>query len=145
MSVDLDKLDAIEAKATASPWFYNSYSSVFSRNTPEYDLIIEELMGVKRPLTYEEKKREYDADPAICYVPAQYGDTATGRHAIDADFIAELRNAYPEISKEIRALREVVAAYENRDWWANSEYLEDRQAAQIRLEKAIAKYKAVAQ
>lgn len=37
-------------------------------------------------------KDAHDVDPVVSWVPAQYGDTATGKHAIDAEFIAAAVN-----------------------------------------------------
>jgi hypothetical protein len=109
--------------ATPGPWGWNSYSAIHSASimqaetddTPDYP-------EGKRPgppfFTDEDnawlaqREAAYEADPLVAWVPAHYGDTATGRHAADADFIAHTRTDIPTLLTEIDQLRERLAAAE---------------------------------
>lgn len=81
-------------KATEGPWFYNSYSAIFSGPMVPID---DEWEG---DFDDPEQKRDYylNADAGIANVPAAYGDTAIGRHQADAEYIAA---ANPHAIKEI--------------------------------------------
>jgi hypothetical protein len=109
--------------ATPGPWGWNSYSAIHSApimqaetdDTPDYP-------EGKRPgppfFTDEDnawlaqREAAYEADPLVAWVPAHYGDTATGRHAADADFIAHTRTDIPTLLTEIDQLRARLAAAE---------------------------------
>lgn len=88
-----DQLEALWKAATPGPWFYNTYSTVFSA-----------------PLTAaleDEAVETYETDPAVCRVPAKYGDTAPlgTRQCADARLIVALVNALPEILTALRRTR----------------------------------------
>lgn len=42
-------------------------------------------------------QREKAVEPIVAWVPSSYGDTATGRFAADAQWIAESHNAWPTL------------------------------------------------
>jgi hypothetical protein len=79
MTVDLDKLEALEKAATPGPWFVE-------------------------PTKYTEPDGRQD----ICHETeerAVYDWPAEGLEPGDAHFLAELRNAFPDLLSEVRELR----------------------------------------
>lgn len=110
--MDDSALRAKAEKATRGPWFSNGYSSISAANKVEpYEQWLESEDG-KRFLAQAEHQRgplhdkEYELDPNVAYVPAHHGDTATGQHADDREYIAACS---PE---RILALLDRVAAAE---------------------------------
>jgi hypothetical protein len=87
MRVDIDKLEALERAATPGPWFVE-------------------------PTKYTEPDGRQD----ICHETeerAVYDWPAEGLEPGDAHFLAEARNAFPELVREVRELRGIAeAAYE---------------------------------
>ena len=102
-----ERLAAIKARseaATPGPWFWNSYSGIFSA--------ICEVSGTEAPKC---ERIDHDDDrctPSVAHVPPSYGDTATGLHAADADFIASARTDVPELVAEVERLQACVAMWE---------------------------------
>lgn len=99
--------------ASPGPWFGNSYSAVFSGPLNRtYDAWVEPLVRIGHELEryghcepcgdwkpshlapspslghgcryFDE---EYERDPNVLHVPSHHGDTSTGRHRADCDFI----------------------------------------------------------
>ena len=92
---DYAKLKELASKATKGDWFTNSYSRVqahASGETEKQALAAYDAAG--RPLDamghtpIEWRERFAQADYTVCRVPHSYGDTATGRHRADMDYIA---------------------------------------------------------
>jgi len=102
--------------ATPGPWYWNSYSMVQSSpmTVAEQALenrILAENDGDPAALDDPRYKTEwYQAESAVCFVPASHGDTATGRHAADAAFIAEARTDIPALLGALAASQAQVAA-----------------------------------
>lgn len=110
--------------ATPGPWGYNSYSRVdagaFIANYDNPDA--PDYPDGSRPGSQPghkffdevdnawlaQRHAAYEADPEVASVPAEYGDTATGRHANDAEFIAYARTDVPRLLDEIDRLRDGV-------------------------------------
>lgn len=111
---DLD-LDAIRRRcdaATPGPWFWNSYSGIFStpfvqRDEAFTEAICETEWGDREyrdwPEEWQDRKSEERSD--VAHVPPHHGDTAIGRQAADADFIAHAREDVPALLAEIERLR----------------------------------------
>jgi hypothetical protein len=93
-------------RATEGPWFWNSYSGVFSGPwVKRYDAAEQEI-----PDAAPDEDPRWDAlpEPLVASVPPAYGDTATGRHAHDAVFIAEARTDVPQLAQDLlEALEEI--------------------------------------
>lgn len=86
-TVDLDKLEALERAATPGPWFVE-------------------------PTKYTEPDGRQD----ICHEKeerAVYDWPAEGLEPGDAHFLAEARNAFPELVREVRELRGIAEAAVN--------------------------------
>jgi hypothetical protein len=84
MRVDIDKLEALERAATPGPWFVE-------------------------PTKYTEPDGRQD----ICHETeerAVYDWPAEGLEPGDAHFLAEARNAFPELVREVRELRGIAEA-----------------------------------
>jgi hypothetical protein len=102
-----DRLDEIKArldKATPGPWGYNSYRAVFGPpaliqaydDAPDYPEGPRPTIGTPEDMAWcAQRAAAYEAEPIVASVPAHYGDTATGRHAADAEFIAHAREDVP--------------------------------------------------
>lgn len=95
----LDKAEAQLAQCSPGPWFFGGYAGVFSKpKVAEWDPWLDgiaddhsldrgacpECGGESCRLAAEAYRRE----PVVAHTPAQYGDTATGEHAVDAQHIA---------------------------------------------------------
>jgi hypothetical protein len=96
MKAAMTDLRALAEAATPGPWFYDSYSRVFSTLLVQAD----------------------DDNCEVASVPPAAGDTAHGRHAADAAYIAAV---YPDVV--LRLLDVVDAAREIQptrydDQWA---------------------------
>lgn len=116
-ALDLDAVEARAIAATDGPWFYDSYSGVFS--APKVALYDPWLDTVDASHTMERHGRcdacgqdgcrlfsdEYRRNPLVAHVPAHHGDTAIGARAADAKFIAAARTDVPKMAAEIRWLR----------------------------------------
>jgi hypothetical protein len=99
--VDLDELERLHAEATAGPWFFNSYSSIFSAPMSRaYDAAEEAL-----PPDADDAAYAALPEAMVAYVPASHGDTAGPQACLDAKFIVALHNAFPALAAELRALR----------------------------------------
>jgi len=109
--------EAICAKASQPPW-YGGYSSVYCKMSQDESDRLEALVGERpTPISLDnpeyvawcQRRREaYEADPLVLSVPAEYGDTATGRHAADMEFAISARTALPLALAELRRVREIV-------------------------------------
>lgn len=116
---NLDEIEQRAAKATPGPWFWNSYSRICSAPLIQVDHDGPDYPDVPRPgppfFTDEDnawlaqRQAAYAADSTVAHVPALYGDTATGRHAADATFIAAARVDVPRLVAEVRRLRSLIA------------------------------------
>ena len=117
------KIRARADAATPGPWGYNSYSAVHSTPMVEATARLErehEVAG--EPYDDEgEPSGEWAARfaavaPAVARVPPSYGDTATGRHAADAAFIAAARIDVPRLLDALEAAEQATReAVEERD------------------------------
>lgn len=98
--------------ATPGPWGYNSYSGVFgppdlcaADDGPDYPESPRPTPGSPEDRGWvAQRSAAYEADPRVCKVPALYGDTAIGRHAADAEFIAHAREDVPYLLARLDAL-----------------------------------------
>jgi hypothetical protein len=108
-----DRLAEIRARldaATPGPWGWNSYNGVYSGPLIQADARLEaehEAAGAPwdedgEP-SGEWRSRFADVAPRVCSVPPSYGDTATGRHAADAQFIAHARADIPWLLEQLAA------------------------------------------
>lgn len=96
----------LDAEATKGPWFYNSYSGVFSEPVSrEYDVAVEALPD-------DAPAEAFDGlvEPCCAHVPVVGGDTATAQGARDAALIAAYRTAAPLLAAECERLRDILAA-----------------------------------
>jgi hypothetical protein len=57
-------------------------------------------------------KDAYDADALVAHVPAQYGDTATGRHRFDAEHIASW---HPAVALAVADWLDLIANWRGPD------------------------------
>jgi hypothetical protein len=80
----LAALAKVRSAGTAGPWFYNSYAAVFSaplvQIADDWPLDGEDIA--------EPRRYYHEAEPLVASVPPLVGDSAHGRHAADAEFIA---------------------------------------------------------
>ena len=114
----LARLRALAAEATPGPWFYNGYGGVFSSpltqvfddlDNPECELPKhKESCGTGPCPGCPYFEHEHEHGPVVAHVPVHHGDTAIGRHAVDAAFIAETRSLVPALLDEIERLRAVI-------------------------------------
>lgn len=119
MSDDLAPIRERLGAATPGPWFWNSYSGVFAGgpeiNPRSYDewWDAQEAAGAT-DADFEKGGRlyaeDYRRDPLVAHVPAIAGDTATGRHAADADFIANAPADVAYLLAEVDRLRDLASA-----------------------------------
>lgn len=105
----LSEFQQLVEGATPGPWFYNSYSGVFSAPLMEQCKALEDECAAAGwppcdlPQDQPWYDRFYDTEPQVCKVPAHHGDTATGRHAANAAFIAACRDMVPKLLEVARA------------------------------------------
>lgn len=119
---DLDRIEAYCAAATEGPWFWNSYSAVYTGGMQAqwkqfdqaWDAAGEPDFTDANGQRNDWHRRHYEAEPRVCGVPAEYGDTATGRHADDARFIAAARTDLPALCAEVRRLREFIESLDHQ-------------------------------
>lgn len=102
---ELDAIEAYTNAASGGPWFWNSYSAVFSARC--------RVSGKIAPSCFPEEGSDdyHDEDectPVVAWVPRTSGDTATKQGALDARFIEKARTDMPRL---IAALREIIQAY----------------------------------
>ena len=98
----------LDAEATKGPWFYNSYSGVFSEPVSrEYDVAVDALPD-------DAPAEAFDGlvEPCCAHVPVVGGDTATAQGARDAALIAAYRTAAPLLAAECSRLQERVRVLE---------------------------------
>lgn len=122
--LDVEAIRARERATTPGPWFWNSYSAVLAAPFIAAWESHEGFPDGERPgvgsaedfAWRRQRDAAYEATPAVCHVPPHYGDTATGRHAADAQFIAEARQDIPalldenaRLTAENAALREALS------------------------------------
>lgn len=83
------RLRELEAAATPGPWFFNSYSTLFSAPLSKVHCEIEAKIPDDAP------DEAYDVLPETrtAFVPTIAGDTATAQGRRDAALIAAARNA----------------------------------------------------
>lgn len=133
-SLDLEAIEARANAATPGPWFWNSYAKVSAAPLvqAEEDWPIDEATE-----EVADFGRFYvEAMATVAWVPPRMGDTATGRHAADADLIAHAREDIPALVAALRerdarlvaleaALRELVEQVGTRydDQWATGPVL----------------------
>ena len=101
----LAEVRRLDAEATKGPWFYNSYSGVFSEPVSrEYDVAVEALPD-------DAPAEAFDGlvEPCCAHVPVVGGDTATAQGARDAALIAAYRTAAPLLADECERLRACMA------------------------------------
>lgn len=139
--------------ASPSPWYYNGYSAVFSGPMVQvsddfwsderlddghsYDHRAGQICPAcgerpaigndgKRFGTYwdcEFHKEAYDADSLVAGVPAQYGDTATGRHQKDAVHVESWDpNAAFAVAELIEQIAEDLDLDDDHDGFDSSVY-----------------------
>lgn len=101
----------LEQAATKGPWFYNSYSSIHSKELSQrYGELAKEGQGDR---TKEEWRELLHAnEPVVARVPAHHGDTAIGHNAKNAWFIAAVRTAVPRLIAEVERLRAACKVFE---------------------------------
>lgn len=109
--MDLDAIRKRAEAATPGPWFYNSYNAVASgpMTRKNHELVEAPHDAAGSPWTedgdypkpWKSLDREYE--PGVCRVPPTMGDTATGRHAADAEFIAHARTDVPDLLAALEA------------------------------------------
>ena len=104
---ELREIEARAAAATKGPWFYNSYNQVQSSPFCQaYNEFEEKVVAERGEDHLDDKDLEKDWPvPRVCSVPPVSGDTAIGRHAADAEFIAHARTDAPALIAEVRMLR----------------------------------------
>jgi hypothetical protein len=96
----------LDAEATSGPWFYNSYSTVFSEPASEaYEALVQAIPD-------DAPDEAWEALPAgyVASVPVVGGDTATAEGSKDAALIAHFRTAAPLLAAEVERLRAENAA-----------------------------------
>lgn len=104
------------AKITPWPWFWNTYSCVFSSPmthlSNELELLHEkagEPWGPDGNYPHAWKEIDKALNSVVTWVPPSHGDTATGRHAADAIFIEHS-------PADVRALLDYIAELERAAW-----------------------------
>jgi hypothetical protein len=135
-----DLLDKRASEATEGPWFYNSYSMVFSSpKMPPYDSWHPEDEGHtleragkcepcgewREPLCYPDGsvhwtwprghgckhfEQDYDMSPEVAGVPSHHGDTAVRSRKADAEYIATM---HPEVGKAQAAMLRVLGSVDH--------------------------------
>lgn len=109
--IDLEAIRKRVAAATRGDWGYNSYSAIFANSLiAGYDDSPDYPDGPRPGGTpghaffddadnawLAQRHAAYEADPIVAHVPAEYGDTATGRHAADAEFISHAKRDVPAL------------------------------------------------
>ncbi len=121
--LDIEAIRKRVEAATTGPWSYNSYSRVDADamaanwDNPSLDYPDDPRPCTVTGIAFDEADNTwlaqhhaaYEADAMVCGVPAEYGDTATGRHAADAEFIAHAITDIPLLMDEIEQLRTELA------------------------------------
>lgn len=119
--LDLAPIKARVDAASVGPWAYNGYSGIASVPllhawdawTDAHEGHEFERTGKCEPCGSdagcEFAEEYYERYSWIGWVPSHHGDTATGRHAADAEFIAHAREDIPALVAEIEMLRAMVA------------------------------------
>lgn len=101
-----DRLTQIETRVKAAypgPWFWNSYSGIFSgtcRITGRHHVSPEGYNGC--PV---QEEHDDDCTPVIAWVPSAHGDTAGPQDGNNADFIAHSREDIEWLLAEVRRLK----------------------------------------
>ena len=123
----------LDAAATKGPWFYNSYSGVFSEPVSrEYDVAVEAL-----PDDAPAEAFGGLVEPCCAHVPVVGGDTATAQGARDAALIAEYRTAAPLLADECSRLQaEVTQLRAERDMPCAHRLEEERLQERVRVLEA---------
>lgn len=117
-AIDLAAIKARADAATEGPWFYNSYSGIFTAHRLlEFDDWMDPLVdgghtlerGGTCPACTSAKgcaiaREVYDREPIVAHVPAWAGDTAVGRRCADAEFIAAARTDVPALLAAVAEL-----------------------------------------
>lgn len=120
-AAEIANLLKAEEKMTLGEWFYNSYCAVHARDlVAPHEAFVDELAeagwpGFDKGDGSELAERDYALTPDVCRVPPHHGDTATGRHAADAEGIVALRNKAKAVCKSHEALRERLAKLDGND------------------------------
>ncbi len=105
--LDLEAIRARADAAEAGPWFYNSYSAIFSHPlSAEYmrkELELDEKLKAEGRESVDEDFDDFP-ESIVASVRVQGGDTATRQGARDADFIAHAREDIPALLGEVARL-----------------------------------------
>lgn len=162
-----DQLAEIEKRAEATspaPWVYNSYNGIFSgpmvQAYEDWSQAVPEGHTLERrgdcPVCGEWKEpryapspgwghgcqlfdEDYRRDPEVAAVPSHHGDTATGKRAADAEFIAAARTDIPLLLETIEALTSdrdgYKALFERYDAQAFEDLIKERHQALAEVER----------
>jgi hypothetical protein len=125
------RLRTLAEAATPGPWTYNGYAGLAS--VPllhEWDPWTDSVDGhaleprgkcdacVRAEGGCDFAPEAYRRDPWVAYIPAQYGDTATGRHHADAQLIEAMHPSIVLALADVLEAEadgiEMVAAVDNR-------------------------------
>ncbi len=89
--LNLAELDSLEKEATEGPWFWNSYSDIWSKLLGDaLEVLTDEELDAQEALSRAEQLK---LEPIVCSVPNTGGDGTRGeRQAADARFIEAARN-----------------------------------------------------
>lgn len=139
LSQAADRLDGILAQCSPGPWFYNSYSGVFSSpkvQTDEswHEPILKTRHSLERrgPCLACERDgcahayESYQQDCLVASVPSWCGDTAAGQAVCNAEYLEAMN---PIVGRAlVRALRDSLAGYREAGDMTDSLALQRRTA-----------------
>lgn len=127
---ELDRRQQVLDRTSKGPWFYNSYSAVFSQPmVRSYDPWLEARLDEGHSLERRERcdacdapscqryTESYHRDPLIAHVPSHHGDTAIGRCQADAEHI-EIHDPV-DAGRRYTAYRRILTRHyptETADW-----------------------------
>lgn len=128
---ELDRRQQVLDRTSEAPWFYNSYSAIFSSPmVKRYDPWLDARLEEGHSLEHREQCDACDApscrlfiedyrdwDPLIAHVPASAGDLASGRHQADAKHM-EIHDP-ADACRRYAAYRRILARHcptETADW-----------------------------
>jgi hypothetical protein len=146
----LEHLETLLTEISPAPWFSNGYSGTYC---PDINDAYEEFSKLPIPPRVsppcdnvegywafnEWKAKEYALDTTVCWVPAEYGDTATGKHISNSCFIELSRNAMPDMLKVVRAAEDLIDIID--DPAPNEDTQGDYNTAEDNLRAALKKLK----
>jgi hypothetical protein len=99
----IEEVLRLEAELGDTHWFSNGYSAVQSKERGEEYRKVADRWNEAGRLDDELREALYQSEPTVCRVPANYGDTATGRHATAMQFIAAARNIFRPLAQAYTA------------------------------------------